>query len=255
MMSDPITEADFHAFVDDQLPAERRLEVEDHLARNPPIAARVMADMRARDALRLAFVAGAPHPQNRAVGAALRLQRSLLWRRMGLKLRRAAGIAILIGAGWLAHAQTGFLQVSDTAASPRPPIFVEDARHAYETSLVRARMASQPQIPAYNPQEILDATGITMPDLPRDWRVVDTQIFPARSGPSVELTMRGGPLGEMSLFAGRSTSFDVIRPTAAPFDRGVTVYWQSGEMAYALTGSAPEPEVERAATRLERMLR
>jgi anti-sigma factor RsiW len=255
MMTDPITEADLHAFVDDQLPAERRLDVEDHLARHPKIAARVMADLRARDALRLAFVTGAPLPRNRVIEAARRLERSLLWRRVGLKLRRVAAVAILIGAGWLAHAQTGLLQVSDTAASPRPPAFVEDARHAYETSLVRARMVSQPQAPAYNPHEILAATGIAVPPLPRDWRVVDAQVFPARSGPSIELTMEAGPLGKVSLFSGLSHSFDVIRPTAARSDQGVTVYWQSGEMVYALTGSASEPDIVRAATRLNSQLR
>jgi anti-sigma factor RsiW len=147
------------------------------------------------------------------------------------------------------------LQVSDTAASPRPPAFVEDARHAYETSLVRARMASQSQVSTYNPQEILAATGIAVPPLPRDWRVVDAQVFPARSGPSLELTMEAGPLGKMSLFAGLSPSFDVIRPTSARTDQGVTVYWQSGERVYALTGSASEPDIERAATRLDSKLR
>jgi anti-sigma factor RsiW len=54
-MTDPITEDDLHAFVDDQLPTERRLDVEDHLVRHPEIAARVMADLRARDALKLVF--------------------------------------------------------------------------------------------------------------------------------------------------------------------------------------------------------
>ena len=57
-MTDPITETDLHAFVDGQLDVARRIEVEDYLAGHPEIAARVMADMRARDALALAFSGG-----------------------------------------------------------------------------------------------------------------------------------------------------------------------------------------------------
>jgi anti-sigma factor RsiW len=34
-MSDPITEADLLAYVDDQLDPARRIEVEEHLAHNP----------------------------------------------------------------------------------------------------------------------------------------------------------------------------------------------------------------------------
>ena len=50
-MTDPITETDLHAFVDDQLEVTRRIEVEDYLAGHPEVAARVMADLRTRDAL------------------------------------------------------------------------------------------------------------------------------------------------------------------------------------------------------------
>ena len=46
-MFDPITEDDLHAYVDDQLDATRRIEVEEHLAHNPEAAARVMADLSA----------------------------------------------------------------------------------------------------------------------------------------------------------------------------------------------------------------
>ena len=58
-MTDPITEADLLAFVDGQLDAARRIEVEDYLAHRPETAARVMADLHVRDTLRLA-VADAP---------------------------------------------------------------------------------------------------------------------------------------------------------------------------------------------------
>ena len=52
---DPISDADLNAYVDDQLDMRRRIEVEDHLAHHPHVAAQVMADLRSCDELRLAF--------------------------------------------------------------------------------------------------------------------------------------------------------------------------------------------------------
>jgi anti-sigma factor RsiW len=254
-MTDPITEADLHAFIDDQLQTERRFDVEDHLSRHPDIAARVIADLRTRDALRLAFgQAPTSRPVERVFEAARRLERGLSWRRIGLKLQRAAAIAMLIGCGWFAHAQMG-LSITTTVASPQVPAFVEDARHAHQTALMRARMVSQPEVPDYDPAEILAETGIQVPEMPKDWRVVDTQVFPAREGHSVEMTIEAGEIGRVSFFAARTGSFAVIAPTTAPFDDVRAVYWQTGPLAYVLTGSGNESSSERAAMRLSQLLR
>src|SRR5689334_7013181 len=151
-MTDPITETDLHAFVDGQLEVARRIEVEDYLASHPEVAALVMADLRTRDALALAFGSGpAARPPERVMEAARRLERGLIWRQIGLRLQRAAAVALLIGAGWLAHAQMGLFEISDSEASPKPPAFVEDARHAHETALIRAHMVSQHEKPDYDP--------------------------------------------------------------------------------------------------------
>lgn len=250
-MIDPITEADLHAFVDDQLEVARRIEVEDHLSRHPDAAARVMADMRTRDALGLVFgVPPAGHPPMQVFDAARRLERGLLWRRIGSRLQRAAAVALLVGAGWFAHAQVGLFEVADSEASPRLPVFVEDARHAHATALIRARMVSQPEVPDYDPVEILVETGITLPVLPREWRIVDAQVFPSRFGHSVEIAIEGEGLGRMSLFAARSRSFGVTEPTLTRSASNTTVYWQSGEDTFALTGTAFDAALQQAAVGL-----
>ena len=255
-MTDLITETDLHAFIDGQLEVARRIEVEDYLAGQPEIAVRVMADMRARDALALAFSSGpATRPPERVMEAARQLERGLVWRRVGLRLQRAAAVAFLVGAGWLAHAQVGLFEISDSEAAPKPPAFVEDARHAHETALIRARMVSQHERPDYNPAEILAETGIAVPALATDWRVVDAQVFPSRFGHSVELVLDADALGRVSLFAARSPTFGVIAPTLARSAAGTTGYWQSGELVYALTGSAPEAAIQRAAAQLNKSLR
>ena len=250
-MTDPITPADLHAFIDDQLDIARRIEVEDYLSRHPDVAARVMADMRTRDALGLVFgVVPAGHTPMRVFDAARRLGRGLLWRRIGSHLQRAVAITLLVGAGWFAHAQVGLFEVADSEASPRLPAFVEDARHAHETALIRARMASQPQVPDYDPVEIRAETGITLPVLPREWRIVDAQVFPSRFGHSVELAIEGEALGRMSLFAARSRKFGVTAPTLTRSASNATVYWQAGDDAFALTGTASDAALEHAAAGL-----
>lgn len=252
-MADPITEADLLAYVDDHLDPARRIEVEEHLARDPDAAARVMADLKDRDALRLIHTAPLRRPPEAMLRSANQLERAIAWREVGLKLRRVAAVVILIGFGWFAHGQIG-LGISDSEASPKPPAFVEDALHSHETGLLRARMVSQPEVEAYDPAEILAETGIRLPALPDDWHVRDAQIFPSRHGHSVELAIDAGDLGRVSLFAAQAPAFDVIAPIPARFEKATAVYWQTGQLAYALTGTGSDNALERAAIRLSRKL-
>jgi anti-sigma factor RsiW len=252
-MSDPITEADLLAYVDDQLAPARRIEVEEHLAHDPQAAVRVMADLKDRDALRLIHAAPLPRPAESTLAAATRLERALAWQEFALKLRRVAAVAALIGFGWFAHGQVG-LGVTNSEASPKPPAFVEDALHSHETGLLRARMASQPEVEAYDPAEILAETGIRLPALPEDWQVRDAQVFPSRYGHSIEIAIDAGDLGRVSLFAAQAPAFDVIAPIPARFEKATAVYWQTGQLAYALTGTGSDKALERAALRLSRKL-
>jgi anti-sigma factor RsiW len=252
-MSDPITEADLLAYVDDQLDVARRIEVEEHLVHDPEAAARIMADLKDRDALRLIHAAPLTRPAETMLDAAGRVERGLAWRELGLRLRRIAAVVMLIGFGWFAHGQVG-LGITDSEASPKPPAFVEDALHSHETGLLRARMASQPEAADYDPAEILALTGIQLPALPKDWQVRDAQVFPSRDGHSVEIALDAGDLGLMSLFAAHVPVFNVIDPTLARLDGAKTVYWQTGQLAYALTGTGGDKAIERAAQRLSRQL-
>ncbi len=236
-MVDPITDSDLTAFVDGQLDVTRRLDVEAHLARHPDIAARVMAEMHDRDALREAF-AQMPAPvlvPERLRKAARRLDQSLTWRRAGERLRRAAVIALLVGAGWLAHSDSFLLGVPDTFAAPVDPTLVADARNAREAAQIRGRLAAQ-RTTAYDRTGIAGATGIALPDLPGDWTVRDVQIVPARHGTGVEVVIDAGALGELSLFATHGGKPGPGEGEVTSPGDGETAYWVSGSTAYALSG-------------------
>ncbi len=253
---DPITEADLNAYIDGQLDLGRRIEVEEHLAARPEVAARVMADLHTRDALRAAFgpvpgvdVRPGPAPE-RLAAAARRLDRALTWRRIGARLQRAAVIAMLVGTGWLLHNETGDFGVQNTIASTHSPTFVEEALQARQAALVRARVTSQRPTPAYDRREVEAATGIALPDLPSDWRVDDMQIFPSRSGAGVEVAIDAGQLGKVALFATRMPDAEASAPAIVRSPEAVTVYWKAGHGAYALSGSGSEPDLGRAAATL-----
>lgn len=249
-LRDPITEADLDAYVDDQLEPARRIEVEAHLSVRPEAAARVMADLRARDELRLALAGPVSGSRSATAEAARRLERGLVRGRLLGTVRRAAALAALVAAGWLANEAVRPIGVTTVVASTPPPAYVEEAAQAHRTSIVRAAMASQPQVPGYDPEELRAATGIVMPTLPEGWRVTDVQVYPSRFGPSVEMAIQAGPLGDLSLFAVRPGTFDVVPATAVVLSDVTAAFFQIGDVAYALVAGADADALERSAVGL-----
>jgi len=247
---DPLTDQDLDSYVDDQLDVGRRVEVEAWLASRPEQAARVMADLRLRDELRLALALSGAYGNPATTDAARRLERGLARSRILSRLQKVAAIAVFVASGWAANELSGPLSVSKSVASAPPPAYVEDAMRAHDTSVLRAAMDSQLQASAYDPEEIRAMTAIVMPALPTDWQVRDVQVFPSRYGPSVELSADTKEFGPVSLFAVRPGTFDVIKPTVAPGNRTSAAYFQIGEVAYAVVAGGDARKLDRAAERL-----
>ncbi len=235
---DPVLDTDLSAYVDNQLDINRRIEVEAYLSENPVIAAQVMADLSLKGELRLALAdqRSSVRPQTR--DAARRLESALSRGRFVAAFRRAAAIVLLVGAGWVANAHFGPFGATQVIASVQPPPFVEEAVRAHQTAVLRETMPSQAEISAYDPADIRAATGIVMPEIPTDWKVIDVQVFPSAFGPSVEMAVAPAANEVLSLFAVRPGSFAVQK--ALPMGVGTTQssYWQIGEVAYALVSSS-----------------
>ncbi|GEO98892.1 anti-sigma factor family protein [Methylobacterium haplocladii] len=249
-MIDPITENDLAAYVDGELNAIRRLDVEAHLARHPEDAARVMADMRDRDALREIFANVTSPGPDRLRTTARRLDRSMAWQRVGARMRRAAAIVVLVGAGWLAHTEIGTFGVPDTYASTIEPSLVEEAQQARRAVAIRAKTHSQRAVSTYDRADLEEATGLALPDLPNGWSVRDVQVFPARHGLGVEVAIDAGPLGDLSLFATRKAESKGGTDTLTRSTDGATAYWRAGQTAYALSGSGEGVDLTTAAVKL-----
>ncbi|WP_129777607.1 anti-sigma factor family protein [Peristeroidobacter soli] len=249
--TDPITEADLQGYLENQLPVSRRIEVEAYLSTHPDDAARIMADLRSRDELRLAF-ADEPRVEHiETLKAARRLERGMTRDRLFRQFRRIASITALIAVGWLAHAQLS--PGIGAVASTMPPAYVNDAVMAHRTSLLRAVMISQPETLEYDPEEIRSATHIVLPALPSDWSVRDVQIFPSSFGPSVEIALHTA-YGEISLFAVHAGAVATIPTTHSQQSDVAAVYWQRADVAYVLVTRAPSGDLDKAATLLAQSL-
>jgi anti-sigma factor RsiW len=252
---DPVGDADLLAYIDDELSPERRVAVEDYLSQRPELAARVMSDLRGRDELRLAMGEQTVLVRLETQVAAHRLQGALVRDSYFATVRRWGAVAALIALGWFAHAEFLSMGKFDGASlAAAMPSYVDEAARAHKTALLRASMHSQPVQPEYDREEIRSATAIDIPALPADWEVLDVQIFPSAKGPAVEIAVKAGDLGTLSLFAVRPGRFDVL-PARVTSNKDLTAaYWQMGDVGYALVGAADGGALNEAATKLSASL-
>lgn len=252
---DPILDCDLDAYVDGQLSASRRVAVETHLSQHPEAAARVMADLGLRGALRMAHAGESEiHGRPETRDAARRLEGGLSNAQVISTLRRIAAVGLLIAVGWAANAGLGPFRATEVVASVPPPAYVEEALRAHQTTLLREAMPSQAAIGTYAPEEIRSATAIVLPTLPEGWQVHDVQVFPSKFGPSVEMALDSGRGERLSLFAVRPGYFAVEKVAQYSIDGTAAAYWQVGDVAYALVSHAGTVPLDKAASDLARSL-
>ncbi|KFI24733.1 transmembrane anti-sigma factor [Haematobacter missouriensis] len=246
--ADQVTQVDLDAYVDDQLDLWQRARVEQWLAARPDAAARVMADLRIRDELRLATAV--PAGENRRTGrAAGKLARGIARDRNLRRALRLLPACALIVVGWVAH--TGIRPLS---ASVPPPAVVEAALAARDAGNLRLSMPSQPPFQHMDREGIRAATGIILPLYDSGWTLRDAQIFPSPQGPGVEITFDTEDMGRLHVFAARPGGFAVTLP-ASEQRGGIAIVWfQIGETAHVLLAETDTERLRVAAERLSRTL-
>jgi anti-sigma factor RsiW len=247
-VTEHVTEAELHAYVDGQLDTAGRVEVEAHLQRHPEAAARVMAWLRLRDEVRLFLADDEARPAPPAtVGLARRLERRLGWRSFGLGLRRGLAAACLVGAGWLAHALLGGLLgaplVGPTVAASPVPAFVDEAAEADHA--VRLELAAgHAPYPALMPLAAPRTGGLVpVPTLRGGLRLLGSDLVPWDGGAAVLAVYDAGGGRVATLFAAEAETLEASPPRASPGPGLAAVFWQAGPFAYALSGDLPEADL------------
>lgn len=102
-------------------------------------------------------------------------------------------------------------------------------------------MRPRNQIELFDPAEVSSATGLSLPDLPNHWRLIDVQIHPSEREIAATLALETDRGELVSLFAKRAETPAENFPLLALRERRSIAYWESGPYAYALTGEL-EPE-------------
>ncbi len=227
-----VTEDELHAYVDNELPADRRGAVEEWLATHPDDAAHVAAWQAQANAIRARYGAIADEP----VGARFNLDRVTRSRR---SWAAAAAAAILVAfvfggaAGWMARgasaAAPGGLASLTAEAQDAHKLYVVEVRHPVEVPaaerdhLVRwlsKRLGYQLRLPD------LETIGL---------KLVGGRLLPGPAGPSAFFMYESASGERYTIYCTRAKNAETALRYKAS-DRVASVYWVDHGIAYAVSG-------------------
>jgi len=237
--SEPVSEMDLHAFVDNQLDAVRRREVAAHLDANPEAAARV-ADYRA---------------QNAAIKAALDpISAESLPRRLGLPAasrraihaRWAAAAAVLLVAGGVFGWQAGGMRAPARAAATAV-VHQAVVAHAVFTPQKRHPVEVGGNEEAHLVTWLSKVLGAPL-KAPRltdaGYLLVGGRLLSAPDGPAAQFMYEDKDGKRLTLYAVTDPAQRGKTAFRYAEEKGVAVfYWIDGPLGYALAGKMTRQEL------------
>ena len=229
-----VSEAELNAYVDDELPADRRGAVEAWLAAHPEDAAKVAAWRRQMELIRERF----GHVVNEAPPRRLNVQRVTQRRYGAIAAAIAATIAaflIGVGTGWNAHS----IEIARPSEMAK---FTSDALVAYRLYTVEVRHPvevtgdQRPHLVEWLSKRV--GSPLHPPELDKEGlKLVGGRLLPGPTGPSA-FFMYENPSGErFTLYCGRvKDEQTALRYTSG--DQNAAYYWVDQNLAYVLSGPA-----------------
>jgi anti-sigma factor RsiW len=236
-----VTEDELHAYVDGELPAQRRGVVEAWLAAHPDDAAKVAAWRSQADLIRARYggVANEKPPQQ------LNLARLARRRRRGAAMAVAAVfVAFVAGAvaGWLARG-------AEAASSSDQRRFTADALEAYRLYVVEVRHPVE--VPGDQRPHLVEwlskrlGSPLRAPELDRmGLKLVGGRLLPGPTGASAFFMYEAASGERFTLYCGHTSDQETALLYTAK-DRNAAYYWVDHNLAYVLSGPA-EPDKLRA---------
>src|SRR3984893_2919582 len=238
----PVTEDELHAYIDDELPAERRGDVEAWLAAHPDDAARVRSWRTMAEALHARYDAVAEEP----VPKRLEIERLVRQPRQWIYGTIAATLLAFIaggGVGWLAHgvaATPAAFQNLTLDALDAHRLYVVEARHPVEVPGSQ-RNHLQPWLTNRCGWSVrapeLDATGL---------KLVGGRLLPGPTGPASFLMYESASGERFTLYTSRAkTETAQMRYTAA--ENSGAMYWSEDGVGYVLSGPTDKARLDQVA--------
>jgi len=240
----PVSEEQLHAYVDNELPAAQRLEVEQYLTAHPEAQARVEAWRDQKRQLHLLYdpVLGAAHDLHVPVEGAWRQS----WRRAWPAL--AAGITTLavgLAGGWFGHERLAGTRNGDPGR-----IFAANAAMAHAAYVPEVRHPVE--VPAEQEAHLVNwlskrlAAPVKVPHLATaGWDLLGGRLLPGEPGPLAQFMYQDRNGRRLTLMvshkaapAGSSSAFRYEQR-----ERIGVFYWVDGTYNYALSADLPRAEL------------
>jgi anti-sigma factor RsiW len=236
----PVTEDEIHAYVDGELPADRRAAVEAWLASHSDDAARVAAWRAMTDTIRARYgrVADEPVPQRLDID---RLTRKPLRWAMGLAAAALAAFFIGGGIGWFAHgaaaaaANNPVASMRDEAVAAHQ-LYIREVRHPIEVR------ANEDHLLPWLSRRL--GTTLTAPDLSAfDLKLLGGRLLPGLQGPAALFMYETGSGERVTIYCTplntASTSFQY-----RDGDKMATVGWVADNYGWVISGPQDKPRLK-----------
>ena len=238
----PVTEDELHAYVDDELPVERRGDVEEWLATHPDDAERVRSWREMAEALHARYdaVADEPVPKRLDIERLVRQPRKWIYGTIA-----AALVAFIAGGvvGWLARgaaASPSAFQNLTLDALDAHRLYVVEVRHPVEVPgservHLQQWLTRRCGWDVHAPE--LDATGL---------KLVGGRLLPGPTGPASFLMYESASGERFTLYTSRAqTEMAQMRYTAA--ENSGAMYWSEDGVGYVLSGPTDKGRLNQVA--------
>ena len=240
----PVTEEELHAFIDGELPADRKEAVTAWLASHPDHARQVDAWRAQADAIRARYgaVVAEPVPARLKLDQIMRLGRSNN-RSWAAFAAAAALVALVVGgaAGWMARgasagAPTGFDAFTADALDAhklyvvevRHPVEVPGDERAHMTQWLSKRLGSDLRVPD------LQTIGL---------KLIGGRLLPGPTGAAAFYMYEGASGERFTIYCSKAG----VPESALRFKEGerfAAFYWVDDKVAYAVSGPANRERLE-----------
>jgi len=237
----PVTEDELHAYVDNELPAERRGDVEAWLSAHPEDAERVQAWRAMAEALHARYdgVADEPIPPRLDIDRLTPSPRRWI---VGAAAASLLAFAAGSGAGWLAHgaaAAPSTFQSFTVDALDAHRLYVVEVRHPVEVpgserTHLQQWLTKRCGWDVHAPQ--LDATGL---------KLVGGRLLPGPGGPASFLMYESASGERFTLYASRANVDSTMRYTSQASDGAL--YWADRGVGYVLSGPSDKDRLQQVA--------
>ena len=242
----PVTEEELHAYVDGELPADRKEAVVAWLAAHSEQAALVAAWRAQADSIRARYGAVADEP----IPDRLKLDQVLKYGRSGgrswLAMAAAAAIVAFVAggaAGWMARgasaaAPTGFDTVTADAIDAYK-LYVVEVRHPVEvpgnerphmTQWLSKRLGSELRIPD------LQSIGL---------KLVGGRLLPGATGAAAFYMYEGASGERFTIYCTKAAAAEETAFRFKGDDSFAAFYWVDDKIAYVVSGPANRERLEK----------